>query len=113
MHGCVDVETHRGPCGVLFLLSTEYSVVMCMARNLNDLTMALSPYDILLCSETLVSDMSRVGVAGSLIQSPCLVPWQDASGLRDVCIRTRWLRSICEGLCFETELLCVQSLPQH
>ena len=43
---------------VLYLLSAEYSVVMCrLAGNLSDLTVAPSQYDILLCSETLVSDM--------------------------------------------------------
>ena len=31
-----------------------------LARNLNDLTVVSSPYDILLCSETLVSDMRHV-----------------------------------------------------
>ena len=33
-----------------------------LARNLSDLTMALSRYDILLCSETLVSDIHYVSV---------------------------------------------------
>ena len=46
---------------VLYLLSAEYSVVMCgLAGNLSDLTVASSQYDILLCSETLVSDMRPV-----------------------------------------------------
>ena len=31
-----------------------------LSRNLSDLTMALSQYDILLCSETLVSDIRHV-----------------------------------------------------
>ena len=48
--------------GVLYLLSAEYSVVMCGAwpRTLSDLTVTSSQYDILLCSETLVSDMRHV-----------------------------------------------------
>ena len=48
--------------GVLFLLSVEYSAVMrgALAGNLGDLTVAPSRYDILLCSETLVSDMRHV-----------------------------------------------------
>ena len=49
--------------GVLFPLSADYSVVMCvrgLAGNLSDLTVASSQYDILLCSETLVSDMRHV-----------------------------------------------------
>ena len=37
---------------------------------------------------------SRVRDTGSWIQSPCLVPVQDASGPRDGCICTRWLQSI-------------------
>ena len=46
----------------LFLLSAEYSAVMCEAwpGTLSDLTVAMSQYDILLCSETLVSDMHHV-----------------------------------------------------
>ena len=65
---------------VLFLLSAEYPVVMCVAclsRNLSDLTVASSRYDILLCSETLVSDIRHAHVselvAGSRIWSSCLV----------------------------------------
>ena len=46
---------------VLYLLSAEYSVVMCGASpGTCDLTVASSQYDILLCSETLVSDMRHV-----------------------------------------------------
>ena len=47
---------------VLHLLCAEYSVVMCGAwpGNLSDLTVASSQYDILLCCETLVSDMRHV-----------------------------------------------------
>ena len=41
--------------GVLYLLSAEYSVVMCGAWP-----RASSQYNILLCSETLVSDMRHV-----------------------------------------------------
>ena len=48
-----------------------------LAGNLSDLTVAASQYDILLCSETLVSDMRHV--------SELLVLG---------CIRKRWLRSI-------------------
>ena len=62
-------------CGVLFLIA-DFSVVMRgLVGNLSDLTVASSQYDILLCSETLVSDMR--------IWSPCLfVPGQDASDPR-------------------------------
>ena len=48
-------------CPVLYLLSAEYSSnVRGLARNLSDLTVASSQHDILLCSETLVSDMHHV-----------------------------------------------------
>ena len=48
--------------GVLFLLSAEYSCSKArgQAGNHSDLTVASSQYDILLCSETLVSDMHHV-----------------------------------------------------
>ena len=43
---------------VLYLLSAEYSSnARGLAGYLSDLTVASSQYDILLCSETLVSDM--------------------------------------------------------
>ena len=48
---------------VLHLLSAEYSVVINvrgLAGNRSDLTVASFQYDILLCSETLVSDMRHV-----------------------------------------------------
>ena len=58
-----DVETNPGPrrpvptvCRVLC------SNVRGLAGNLNDLTVASSQYDMLLCSETLVSDMRHVSV---------------------------------------------------
>ena len=65
-YGCLrlrflDVETNPGPhrpapdvCRILC------SNVRGLAGNLSDLTVALSQYDILLCSETLVSDMRPV-----------------------------------------------------
>ena len=65
-YGCLrlrflDVETNPGPrrpvpavCRILC------SNVPGLAWNLSDLTVALSQYDILLCSETLVSDMHHM-----------------------------------------------------
>ena len=65
-YGCLrlwflDVETNPGPsrpapavCRILC------SNVRGLAGNLSDLTMASSQYDLLLCSETLVSDMCHV-----------------------------------------------------
>ena len=100
-YGCLrlrflDVETNPGPrrpvpavCRILC------SNVRGLAGNLSDLAVASSQYDILLCSETLVSDIRRVGGADSRFLSPCLVvSGQDASGTWDGCIRSRWLRSI-------------------
>ena len=92
-----DVETNRGPWRpvptVCRLLCTN---VHGLAGNLSDLTVASSQYDILLCSETLVSDMGHgleLLVPG--IWSPCLVvQGKDASGPRDGGIRTRWIYSI-------------------
>ena len=48
--------------GDLFLLSAEYSGVIGrgLAGNLSDLAVSSSQYDILLGSETLVSDMNHV-----------------------------------------------------
>ena len=57
----LDVETNPGPrrpvpavCRILC------SNVRGLAGNLSDLTVASSQYDILLCSETLVSDLRHV-----------------------------------------------------
>ena len=48
--------------GILLRLAAEYSAAMCggLSRNLSDLAMASSQYGILLCSETLVSDLHHV-----------------------------------------------------
>ena len=60
-HPFLDVETNPGPwrpvpavCRILC------SNVWGLAGNLSDLTVASSQYDILFCSETLVSDMRHV-----------------------------------------------------
>ena len=65
-YGCLrlqflDVETNPGlhrpvPAVCRILCSNVWG----LAWNLKDLTVALSQYDILLCSETLVSDMRHV-----------------------------------------------------
>ena len=48
------------------------SNVQGLAGNLSDLTMALSQYDILLCSETFVSDMRHLsGILDSVALSCC------------------------------------------
>ena len=88
------METNPGtrrpvPAACRIILSN----VQGLAGNLSDLTVASAQYVILLCSETLVSDMRQVSKL--MHRSPCLaVPGQDASGPSDGCIRTRWLRSI-------------------
>ena len=57
----MDVETNPGPrCLVPAVCRILCSNVRGLAENLSDLTMASSQYDILLCSETLVSDMRHV-----------------------------------------------------
>ena len=66
LHACLrlrflDVETNPDPRRPA-PLSAEYSIVMCGAwqGNLSDLTVASYQYDILFCTETLVSDMRHV-----------------------------------------------------
>ena len=59
--GFVDVETNLGPwCPILTVCRLLCNNVRGFAGNLSDLAMALSRYDILLCSETLVSDMCHM-----------------------------------------------------
>ena len=127
-YGCLrlwflDAETYPGPrhpapavCRIL--CSNAWG----LARNLSDLTVASFQYDILFCSETLVSDMRHVS---EVLVGPMGWPW-DASGPWDGCIRSRWLQSISPtliwvwllrnasfyGLWYETEPSCVQSLSQ-
>ena len=65
-YGCLrlrflDVERNPGPCRPVHAVCRILcSNVRGLATNLSDLTMASSQYDILLCSETLVSDMRHV-----------------------------------------------------
>ena len=65
-YGCLrlrfqDVETNPGPRRP----APDFYRILCsnvrgLAGNFSDLTVASSQYDILLCSETLVSDMRHV-----------------------------------------------------
>ena len=56
-----DVETNPGPRRPVPTVCRLFcSNEQGMAGNLSDLTIELSQYDILLCPETLVSDMSHV-----------------------------------------------------
>ena len=79
--------------GVLYLLSAEYSSnVRGLAGNLSDLTVASSKYDILLCSETLVSDICNT----------CRMCWFPVSIALSCCVGVRclgpvgWLHTFCQ-----------------
>ena len=64
-HRFLDVETNPGRRRpVPNICKRLYSNVRGLAGNLSDLTVASSRYDILLCSETLVSDMLELLVPG-------------------------------------------------
>ena len=89
-----DVGTNPGPWhpvpAVCWLLCSN---VRGLAGNLSDLAVASSRYDILLCSETLVSDKCHVSellVPG--FGHPVLLRW--GRMLRARGIRTRWIWSI-------------------
>ena len=57
----LDVETNPGPrCPVPAVCRILCSNVRGLAGDISELTVASSRYDILLCSETLVSDMRQV-----------------------------------------------------
>ena len=121
----LDVETNPGPrrpvpdvCRILC------SNVRSLAANLSDLTVASSQYDILLCSETLVSDMCHVSellVPGfgrpvllcrgkmplARMMAACVQDGYGAFGNQNLVRNASFW-----GLWCGTEPLCVQSLPQ-
>ena len=86
--------------------------VLGLAENLSDPTVASSQYDILLWSETLVSDMCH---ASENLDSGALscCAGIDASGPRDGCIRGRWLRSIFECGCCKMLVFRVCGVRQN
>ena len=93
----LDVETNpsnRRPVPAVYRILC--SNVRGLSGNLSDLTVASCQYDIPLCSETLVSDMCHVSklLFPRFGRPVLLCREQDASGLCDGCIRTRWLLSI-------------------
>ena len=121
-----DVETNPGPRRpVPTVCRLLCSNVRGLARSLSDLTVASSQYDVLLCSDTLVSDMRHV--------SELLVPGfgRPVLSCRGIMPRARGMApnvrdkygafpqpkcecGCCEmhvfyRLCGETELICVQS----
>ena len=125
----LDVETNSGPwhpvhdvCRILC------SNVRGLAGNLSDLTVASSQYDILLCSETLVSDMRHVsevlvpsfGRPVLLCRGKMLRARGMAAYVRDGYGALRQPKFECgcsEMLVFRVcgvrqNLICVQSLPQ-
>ena len=56
-----DVESDPGPrCPVPEACRTLCSNVWCLSKNQSDVTVASSQYDLLLCSETLVSDRRHI-----------------------------------------------------
>ena len=90
----LDAEARRHVPAVCRRL---FSNVRGLAGNLSDLTVAVSRYDILLCSETLVSDMCHVSellVPG--FRRPVLLCRGRMPRARGMAayIRTRWIWSI-------------------
>ena len=120
----MDVGTIPGPrrpvpdvCRILC------SNVRGLAGNLSDLTVASSQYDILLCSDTFVSDMRHVSevlvpgfgrpvLCGSKI--PRGVGWLHRFTTHFATQISVWLlrNAGCQGLWCETEPSCLQSLLQ-
>ena len=100
-HACLrlrfpDVETNSGPrLPVPAVCRILCSNVRGLSRNLSDLSVASSQFDILLCSETLVSDMRQVSeLLVSVLWSPChVVPGQDALSPWDGNICAKWFWS--------------------
>ena len=98
-----------------------------LAGNLSDLTMATSQYDILLCSETLVSDMRHVsqilvsGFGRHVLLCRGKIPRARGMAAYTYEMVTEHFAnpnlSVVVAKCcfsdvwFETEPLCVQSLP--
>ena len=123
-----DVETNPGPWRpVLTVCRLLYSNVRCLTGNLNDLTVASSQYDILLCSETLVSDMRHVlellvpGFGRPVLLCRGRLPWARgmAAYIRDgygAFRQSKFECGCCEMLvfivCGVRQNLCVQSLLQ-
>ena len=125
----LDVETNAGPrrpvCAVCRILRSN---VRGLAGDLSDLTVASSQFAMQLCSESLVSDMRHVSeLLFSGFGRPVLLCLGKISRARGLVAYVRnVLRSISPtqilvwlwrnagfwGLWCETELLCVQSVPQ-
>ena len=110
--------------GVLYLLSAEhYSNVWGLARNLIDLTVISYQYDILFCSETLISDMRHMsellvpGFGHTVLLCRGKMPRARgmAAYVRDGCgafCQPKFECDCCEMLGFRVCGLFVQSLTQ-
>ena len=122
------METNPGPRrpvpAVCRLLCSN---VLGLAGNLSDPTLASSRYDILLCCETLLSDMRHVsellvpGFGRPVLLCRSRMPWarRMAAYIRDAHGAFRqpkfeWLLRNADfyGLWCKTELICIQSLLQ-
>ena len=124
-----DVEINPGPrrpvaasCRILC------SNVQDLSGNLGDLAVASSQYDILLCSETLVSDLCHVsellvpGFGRPALLCPgklpraCVMAAYVRDGYGAFC-QPKFEYGCCEMLvlrvCFKTELLCVDDCIYH
>ena len=92
-----DVETNPGPrrpvpeaCRMLC------SNVRGLSKNLSDLSVASSQYDLLLCSETLVSDRRHISelLVPGFDRPVLLCAGWNAAGPWDGCIYARWIWGI-------------------
>ena len=123
----LDVETNPGPrWPVPTVCRLLCSTVRGLARILSDLTVASSKYDMLLCSETLVSDSCHVSellVLGFGCPVSCWVRMPQAQGMAAYVLdgygafhQPKLECGCCEMLvfwvCGVRQNLCVQSLPQ-
>ena len=126
----LDVETNNCPrCSGPAVCRILCSNVRGQARNLSDLTVASSQYDILLYSETLVLDIHHVsellvpGFDHPILFCRVKMPRAQVMAANEILTRTRfisvtktwvWLlrNDVFWGMWCETEPLCVQSLPQ-
>ena len=119
-----DVDTNPGQTRpVPDVCRIVCSNVRGLAGNLNDLNVSSSQYDILLCSEALVSDVLHVselqvsGFSRPVVLCRDKMRWLHTYEMVTEYFVNRNLCVVVVKLCFyglwcETEPLCIQSLPQ-